>query len=83
MDYYSYAQARGMANLPGGGTSNGTSSGWTHLRAAVSTPIQLTDSAAFVPYAAMNFSGRSRDSLNAGIEGKNDFYFGTKLSVSF
>jgi hypothetical protein len=82
IDYYSYAQANDVP-LPGGGATSGTSSGWTHLRAAISTPIQLTDSASFVPYAAMNFSGRSRDNLNAFVEGRNDFYFGTKVSVSF
>jgi len=74
MDYYSYAQTTGV---------RGTSSGWTHVRAAISTPFQLTETASFTPYAAMNFSGRSRDNLNAAIEGRNDFYFGTKLSLSF
>jgi hypothetical protein len=49
----------------------------------LSTPIQLTESASFVPYMAVNFSGRSRDALNAPVEGKNDFYFGSKLSLSF
>jgi hypothetical protein len=84
MDYYSYAQATNIPRASGGLTDRtGTSSGWTHVRAALSTPIQLTDSASFVPYAAINFSGRSRDVLNAAVEGRNDFYFGTKLSVSF
>jgi hypothetical protein len=82
MDYYSYPQSNDISN-PRGGVSQGTSYGWTHVRAMLSTPIQLTDSASFVPYMAVNFSGRSRDTLNAYVDGKNDFYFGSKLSLSF
>jgi len=82
MDYYSYPNSGPIAQ-PRGGVAQGTSYGWTHIRAMLSTPIQLTESASFVPYMAVNFSGRSRDALNAPIEGKNDFYFGSKLSLSF
>jgi hypothetical protein len=74
-DYYSYAQ------IPGG-----HSSGFTTVRPSLSFPVKVTDSAVFTPYAAVNFSGGSRYNQATAsnvIEGRNDFYFGGKMSVSF
>jgi hypothetical protein len=48
--------------------------------------VKVTDSAVFTPYAAVNFSGGARYNQTAAsnvIEGRNDFYFGGKMSVSF
>jgi hypothetical protein len=74
-DYYSYAQ------IPGG-----HSSGFTTVRPSLSFPVKVTDSAVFTPYMAMNFSGGARYNQATAsnvIEGRNDFYFGGKMSVSF
>jgi hypothetical protein len=58
------------------------------VRPALSFPVKITETATFTPYAAMNFSGAARYSTNPnGLsnvdEGRNDFYFGGKMSVSF
>ena len=73
-DYYSYVQA------------GGSKSGFTAVRPAVSFPVKVTESAVFTPYVAMNLSGSAR--YNRAVpsntdEGRNDFYFGGKMSVSF
>jgi hypothetical protein len=55
----------------------------------LSFPIKVTETATFTPYAAMNISGAARYSPAAtgtaanNEEGRNDFYFGGKMSVSF
>ncbi len=73
-DYYSYVQA------------GGSKSGFTAVRPAVSFPVKVTESAVFTPYIAMNLAGSAR--YNRAVpsntdEGRNDFYFGGKMSVSF
>ena len=75
-DYYSYASV------------GNAQSGFTAVRPALSFPVKITETATFTPYAAMNFSGAARYSTNPnGLsnvdEGRNDFYFGGKMSVSF
>jgi hypothetical protein len=75
-DYYSYASV------------GNTRSGFTAVRPALSLPVKLTETATFTPYAAVNFSGSARYSTNPNgasntDEGRNDFYFGGKMSVSF
>jgi hypothetical protein len=70
MDYYSYAEVTGISD------------GFTHARAMLSAPIQLTPSAAFIPYVGANFALEAREQLNT-IEGANDLYGGAKDSVSF
>ena len=75
MDYYSYSQ------IPGG-----HSSGFTTVRPSLSFPVKVTDSAVFTPYVAVNFSGGSRYNQATAsnvVEGRNDAYFGGKMSVSF
>ena len=74
-DYYSYAA------LP-----RGTASGFTTVRPAISFPVKVTDSAVFTPYVAMNLSQDARynkETASNTVEGRNDFYFGGKMSVSF
>ena len=74
-DYYSYAA------LP-----RGVASGFTTVRPAISFPVKVTDSAVFTPYMAMNLSQDARynfDTASNTVEGRNDFYFGGKMSVSF
>lgn len=74
-DYYSYASIQ-----------RGTASGFTTVRPAISFPVKVTDSAVFTPYAAMNFSQDARYNVQTAsnvVEGRNDFYFGGKMSVSF
>jgi hypothetical protein len=75
-DYYSFASV------------GNERSGFTAVRPALSFPVKVTETATFTPYAAMNISGSTRYSKNpAGTinvdEGRNDFYFGGKMSVSF
>jgi hypothetical protein len=73
-DYYSYNAAGGVRD------------GFTAVRPALSFPVKVTESATFTPYAAMNFSGSARYNATTGSnlpEGRNDFYFGGKMSVSF
>jgi hypothetical protein len=48
--------------------------------------VKVTDSAVFTPYVAMNLSQDARynkDTASNTVEGRNDFYFGGKMSVSF
>jgi hypothetical protein len=74
-DYYSFAAAPG-----------GVRDGFTAVRPALSFPVKVTETATFTPYAAMNFSGSARynrDTAANTVEGRNDFYFGGKMSVSF
>jgi hypothetical protein len=80
-DYYSYQSA------------GGPKSGFTAVRPAISFPVKVTESAVFTPYVAMNLSGSSRywsgtDAAGTATgsnldEGRNDFYFGGKMSLSF
>jgi hypothetical protein len=80
-DYYSFA-----ANLPSATTGPGKRDGFTAVRPALSFPIKVTETATFTPYAAMNLSGSARyNPMTASntVEGRNDFYFGGKMSVSF
>lgn len=77
--YYSYVTADPASK----------SSGFTNLRTTLSAPIQLTESTIFTPYVSGNFSGATRyvsrnsaTGLNT-VEGRNDLYFGGKISVSF
>jgi hypothetical protein len=82
LDYYSFA-----GNLPATATSApGKRDGFTAVRPALSFPIKVTETATFTPYAAMNLSGSARyNPMTASntVEGRNDFYFGGKMSVSF
>lgn len=85
LDYYSFA-----ANTASGGVGGpGKRDGFTAVRPALSFPIKVTETATFTPYAAMNISGSARyspASTGTGAnneEGRNDFYFGGKMSVSF
>ncbi|MEY5026115.1 MAG: hypothetical protein RLZZ244_1643 [Verrucomicrobiota bacterium] len=77
--YYSYVTADPASK----------SSGFTNVRTTLSAPMQLTETAVFTPYIAGNFSGATRyvsrgsaTALNT-VEGRNDFYFGAKLGISF
>jgi hypothetical protein len=73
-DYYSYRAIGGVG------------SGFTHVRPALTAPIQLTDNVIFTPYVAANLSGSARYNRTTAsniIEGRNDIYFGAKLGVSF
>jgi hypothetical protein len=70
VDYYTYSQVTGVDQ------------GFTHARAMLTAPIQLTPSAAFIPYLGANFALEAREQLNT-IEGANDLYGGAKFSVSF
>jgi hypothetical protein len=77
LDYYSFA-----GNTPIGGKRDG----FTAVRPALSFPVKVTETATFTPYAAMNISGSARynkDTAANVVEGRNDFYFGGKMSVSF
>jgi hypothetical protein len=76
IDYYSFASV------------GNTKAGFTSVRPALSFPVKVTETATFTPYAAMNLSGSARYSTNPDgasnvDEGRNDFYFGGKMSVSF
>jgi hypothetical protein len=74
LDYYSFRAAGGVGD------------GFTAVRPALSFPVKVTDTATFTPYAAMNLSGSARYNTTTGAnfeEGRNDFYFGGKMSVSF
>jgi hypothetical protein len=82
MNYYSYAANTADAN----GNAPGRSDGFTAVRPALSFPVKLTEHATFTPYAAMNISGSARynpATFSNTVEGRNDFYFGGKMSVSF
>jgi hypothetical protein len=85
MDYYSFAGNVGAsATNPNNGP--GKRDGFTAVRPALSFPIKVTETATFTPYAAMNLSGAARYSTATAAntaEGRNDFYFGGKMSVSF
>ena len=73
-DYYSFR------------TAGGVGSGFTHVRPALTAPIQLSDSVTFTPYVAANLSGAARYNRTTAaniIEGRNDIYFGAKLGISF
>lgn len=70
MDYYSYPETAFKHD------------GWNHFRMAVSAPIQLCPSTVLTPYVAGNFSLAARERLNT-VKGKNDFYGGIKLGVTF
>jgi hypothetical protein len=77
--YYSYVTA----------DPESKSNGFTNLRTTLSAPMQLTETAVFTPYIAGNFSGATRyvskgsaTGLNT-VEGRNDFYFGAKMGISF
>ena len=74
LDYYSFGAAGGVRD------------GFTAVRPALSFPLKVTDTATFTPYAAMNLSGSARYNTTTTantVEGRNDFYFGGKMSVSF
>jgi hypothetical protein len=74
-DYYTFAAAPG-----------GVRDGFTAVRPALSFPVKVTETATFTPYAAMNISGAGRFNRDSSVntaEGRNDFYFGGKMSVSF
>jgi len=74
LDYYSFFAAGGKRD------------GFTAVRPALSFPVKVTETATFTPYAAMNLSGSARYNTVTGAnfeEGRNDFYFGGKMSVSF
>jgi hypothetical protein len=70
MDYYTYVNLTGVSD------------GFTATRVMLTAPIQLTPSAAFVPYVGANFSMDAREQINT-VEGPNDLYGGAKFSVSF
>ena len=69
-DYYTYNNLTGV------------SEGFTHTRVMLTAPIQLTPSAAFIPYLGANFALEAREQLNL-VETPNDLYGGAKFSVSF
>jgi len=69
-DYYTYNNLTGV------------SEGFTHTRVMLTAPIQLTPSAAFIPYIGANFAMEAREQLNL-VETPNDLYGGAKFSVSF
>jgi hypothetical protein len=85
-DYYTFAG--NPVNAPSG---PGKRDGFTAVRPALSFPVKITETATFTPYAAMNLSGSARYTGRAGSsltdantqEGRNDFYFGGKMSVAF
>jgi hypothetical protein len=70
MDYYTYQERTGISD------------GFTATRVMLTAPVQLTPSAAFIPYVGANFSMEARDQLNT-VEGQNDLYGGAKFSVTF
>lgn len=81
-DYYSFAGNTRDAN----GNAPGKRDGFTAVRPALSFPVKVTETATFTPYAAMNISGSARynpATFSNTVEGRNDFYFGGKMSVSF
>ena len=88
-DYYSYAAATATALAAANGgayAAGGNASGFTTVRPAISFPVKVTDSAVFTPYVAMNLSQDARynkETSSNTVEGRNDFYFGGKMSVSF
>jgi hypothetical protein len=61
---------------------SGVDNGWTHVRVMLAAPIQITPTAAFIPYVAGNLSLDAREKLNV-VEGQNDLYGGAKLSIKF
>ena len=83
LDYYSFGANPVAADGTGG---PGKRDGFTAVRPALSFPVKVTETATFTPYAAMNLSGSARynTATSANVEeGRNDFYFGGKMSVSF
>jgi hypothetical protein len=54
--------------------------GWTHFLFSVATPVKLTKTATFTPYAAYNVSMDLRQSLNAT---PNELFWGAKLTLTF
>jgi hypothetical protein len=70
MDYYTYVNLTGVSD------------GFTATRVMLTAPIQLTPSAAFIPYIGANLSMEAREQINT-VEGQNDLYGGAKFSVSF
>jgi hypothetical protein len=85
LNYYSFAGNTAVGGVGGPGKKDG----FTAVRPALSFPVKITNTATFTPYAAMNLSGSARYSPAAtgtaanNEEGRNDFYFGGKMSVSF
>ncbi len=77
INYYTGTRSNSAAFV-GLGTQ---SSGFTHVLFSVATPIQLTKIATLTPYVAWNFSGSTRNYLNATHD--NEIFGGVKLSVSF
>jgi hypothetical protein len=74
-DYYTFNTA-----------TSGVRDAFTAVRPALSFPVKVTETATFTPYAAMNISGAGRFNRDSSVntaEGRNDFYFGGKMSVSF
>ena len=57
------------------------SSGFTHVLFSISTPVKLTKIATLTPYVAWNFSGSTRNYMNATAD--NEIFGGVKLSVAF
>ncbi len=84
-DYYSFA-GNFKSNDPDDPNMPGKRDGFTAVRPALSFPVKLTEHATFTPYAAMNISGSARyntATFSNTVEGRNDFYFGGKMSVAF
>lgn len=77
INYYTGTRSNSAAFV-GLGTQ---SSGFTHVLFSIATPIQLTKIATLTPYVAWNFSGSTRNYLNATHD--NEIFGGVKLSVSF
>ena len=85
LEYYSFAGNFGP-NPANPNNGPGKRDGFTAVRPALSFPVKVTDTATFTPYAAMNLSGSARYNTTTAsntVEGRNDFYFGGKMSVSF
>ena len=55
-------------------------SGLTHMLFSIAAPMQITKSATFTPYVALNSSQALRASLNTA---RNEIFWGAKIAVSF
>ena len=64
----------------GNGQPLGPTSAFTHMFFSIAAPMQITKSATFTPYVAMNSSLRLRAGLNAQ---QNEFFWGAKVAISF
>ncbi|MDH4455541.1 MAG: hypothetical protein QE570_20420 [Verrucomicrobiota bacterium] len=79
-DYYTGNRSGVVTQINQIGDTNFPTSGLTHMLFSISAPVQLTKTATFTPYVALNNSQSLRSGLNPQL---NEIFWGAKLSVAF